>query len=438
MLKIVKLFANRILLIIKIFSLFLIALLTPRFFLLYAPVNKSAPKSNLTKSKFKLGLENISEKNLKKLSHESIGLITNQTGIDQFGNRNIDILLEKGLKIRKIYVPEHGITGNELGGNKIKDTLDKKTQLPIISLYTGDSQFKKFNKKELSDIDTFIFDIQDSGTRHYTYISILYKIMEVASEFDKKVIVLDRPNPLGCIMEGPLVNPEYFSFVSIAPIPLRHALTVGELAKYFNKFRLKKPVKLTIVPMQNYPRTRGLNNNLDMFLSPNIKNINSCHGYSFLGLLGSIKPFDVGINTDSAFQYILLPDSMKIHTFKWYELRNLLASHNIESSLYKYTKQNTGIPYTGLKINITEINNFSSINALLDILNFFKKEGVKFSYIPIFNKLIGTAKFKEYMDGKISKTTFAKEINKELKDFFNKVKELCIYQPLPKIININI
>ena len=125
------------------------------------------------------------------------------------------------------------------------------------------------------------------------------------AEFDKNIVVLDRPNPLGYIMEGPIVSSDNLSFVSIAPIPLRHAMTVGELARYFNKFRLKKPAKLTIVPMKGYSRTRGLNGFWPKPLSPNITNEQSCFGYSFSGLLSEIKTFDVGMNTEKAFQYIL-------------------------------------------------------------------------------------------------------------------------------------
>ncbi len=114
-------------------------------------------------------------------------------------------------------------------------------------------------------------------------------------------------------MEGPLVSSEYLSFISIAPIPLRHAMTIGEIAKYFKKFRIKRPLKLTIIPMQDYNRTEGLKNKLPIFLSPNIQTLDSCFGYSFLCILGEgVRPFDVGVGTDKAFQNLVLPNSKNI------------------------------------------------------------------------------------------------------------------------------
>lgn len=441
----IKIFANRIFSLIKLSVIIFIALITPRFFLFYSPPSKTNEKNKIvelpiTDPKFNLGLENISDKLLKKLYNNGkplkIGLITNQTGIDQSGNRNIDILLKKGLSIKAIYAPEHGFEGISKAGRSIEDTTDEKTKIPIISLYVGDSVFRKFTKNDLKNIDVLIFDIQDSGTRHYTYISILYKMMEVAAEFDKHIIVLDRPNPLGYIMEGPLVNSKNLSFVSIAPIPIRHALTVGELARYFNKYRLKKQAQLTIVPMKGYSRTRGLNGFFPKPLSPNINNLQSCICYSFTGILSEIKLFDVGMNTDKAFQYILLPERINFPLERWYELRKILNVSNIDSILSKFIRSETGEKFIGLKLNIRDINEFSSINTLIKILSFFKDAGIQFNYTKIFNKLSGTEEFHYLIERKITKFKFAQKTNKDLQKFYDQVKDLLIYQPFPKIIEI--
>ncbi len=430
----ILLLTKRIFLMIKIFTVFLLAIFVPRFFILCVPTENSI--STESKLKFKLGLENISEDLIEKLEGKNIGLITNQTGIDHLKRRNIDVLRRKGLKISTIYAPEHGIKGIVNAGDHVHHSVDNKTGIPIVSLYEGDSKFKHFKPDDVKNIDAFIFDIQDCGMRHYTYVSILFRMLQVAGKFNKTMIILDRPNPLGMVMEGPLVEPELHSFVSIAPIPLRHGMTFGELAKYFNKYLIEPQIKdLIIVPMRNFTRDQGLSRNLDIFLSPNIQNIDSLYGYSFLGLLGEIKPFDVGVGTKYAFQCILLPDSLNFEHAKWQELHKILIQRGIESSMCKYTKK-PGQDFTGLKIYIIDINDFSSFNTLLDILKFFKHNGIKFSYAKILDKAVGTTRFKRVLDKTLSKKKFAKIVNCELDEFFNKAKDVLIYEPAPKIVKV--
>src|SRR5207249_6044556 len=143
------------------------------------------------------------------------------------------------------------------------------------------------------ELDCLVFDIQDSGMRHYTYISTLLNTMKIAAEYKKPYIVLDRPNPLGGMMQGPLVQPDLISFISIAPIPLRHGMTIGELAHYFNGHILEKSAILHVIPMHDYNRMNGFAGTFLHQLSPNLLSLQSCYGYSFLGLLGEVEPFDV-------------------------------------------------------------------------------------------------------------------------------------------------
>lgn len=438
MLSFLKSIIQKLYLLLKIVFIFFTIFCIPKFFLLYAPTDKVVLVPKIF-TNFKLGLENIPKKimlHLKfgKNGHPlNIGLITNQTGIDQTGKRNIDILVSQGYNITTLYAPEHGIIGKDLAAHKVENSLDEKTNLPVISLYQGNSRFRKFTEKDLKNIDAFIFDIQDSGMRHYTYISILFKMMEIAAEFNKEIIVLDRPNPLGNVMEGPLVDAEYLSFISIAPIPLRHAMTIGEIAKYFKKFRIAKPVRLTVVPMQDYNRSQGLNDKLPIFLSPNIKSLDSCYGYSFLCILGEgIKPFNVGVGTDKAFQNLVLPNSLEIPLVRWYELRKILPSKNIKTYITACDKD--GQKYSGVKIKIENINEFSAFNCLLDICEFFKNLGIKFTYSNTLNKLVGTDKFKNFLDNKISRIQLTENINNNLQKFYEDTKSLFIYHPFPKIV----
>ena len=210
-------------------------------------------------AEFKFGIENMPEKFISYYVDNkiSIGLITNQTGKDQRGNRTLDLLLKKGFKVSAVFAPEHGIEGKIELERDIKDGLDKKTGIPVISLYKNGTG-KKIDPDMIKHIDAFFFDIQDSGMRHYTYISTLFMLLQSAGQENKRVVVFDRPNPLGKTMEGPLVDPALISFISIASIPLRHGMTVGEFAEYFNNHVLEKRAGLTVIPMKEYDRAYGL------------------------------------------------------------------------------------------------------------------------------------------------------------------------------------
>ena len=193
-------------------------------------------------TQLQLGIETISPTLIQQLQKYKIGLVTNQTGKDQNNNRTIDILHNKKLNITKIFVPEHGLDGTVKAGSAVSNTVDTATKIPVVSLYQKDTG-KIITETILNNTDIIMFAIQDSGMRHYTYISTLLRVMEAAQKYNKKVIVLDRPNPLGARMEGPLVEPDLTSFISIASIPLRHGMTIGELARYFNQHVLEKPIQ---------------------------------------------------------------------------------------------------------------------------------------------------------------------------------------------------
>lgn len=393
-----------------------------------------------TNSNFRLGLENVNEKTLKgiDLKKETFGLITNHTGKDSFGNRNVDLLVKnKCFNIKAIFVPEHGLEGAILAGKNVDNTVDKKTGIKIVSLYRN-GNFKAPDEEDLNGITTLIFDIQDCGMRHYTYVSTLFRVLEVSSFLDKKIMVLDRPNPLGLPMEGPLVEARLISFISVAPIPLRHGMTIGELAIYFNKYFFKNRIQLSVIPMANYNRTTGIKGKLITPLSPNIKSLDSCFGYSFLGLLGEIKPFDVGVGTDKAFQAILLSKKKKFPLKKWMELRKILEGYNIkcDNRLYTHFNAKKNKYFEGQVFRVKDINNFQCINTLLSVLNFFKRSNIRLSFSKAFDKAIGTAKFRDFFEGRLQKDRLVVQINKDLRNFYKKAISCFLYFPAPKIIDI--
>ena len=231
-----------------------------------------------------------SEKYLPILEGKRIGIVTNQTGIIQVSDTKgmmdtldyqihlVDFLLSKNIQVKKIFAPEHGFRGKADAGETVKDGKDTKTGLPIISLY-GDN--KKPYKSQIEDLDIIIYDIQDVGARFYTYISTLHYVMEAAAENNKKVIVFDRPNPNCTMIDGPILEPEYKSFVGMHPVPIVYGMTVAEYAMMINgEHWLKNKVvcDLTIIPLENY--TRDMPYELPIKPSPNLPNALSINLYA--------------------------------------------------------------------------------------------------------------------------------------------------------------
>jgi uncharacterized protein YbbC (DUF1343 family) len=203
--------------------------------------------------KFALGVEVLLKEQKHLIKGKRVGLITNPTGVDQQLNSIVDILYkDPDVNLVALYGPEHGVRGSAQAGEYVPFYIDEKTGLPVYSLY---GPTRKPTPEMLKDIDVLLFDIQDVGTRFYTYIYTMAYAMEAAKENNIPFIVLDRPNPLGGIkVEGPVLDPKYSSFVGMYPIPLRHGMTVGELALLFNK-EFGIGADLTVVKMNGWKRS---------------------------------------------------------------------------------------------------------------------------------------------------------------------------------------
>jgi uncharacterized protein YbbC (DUF1343 family) len=203
------------------------------------------------------GLDVLVANDCALLKGKRVGVVTNHTAIDRQGRHIADLLYEApGVTLSKLFAPEHGIRGTAEAGAQIGSEVDAKTGVPILSLY---GETKKPTPDMLRDLDVLVFDIQDVGTRFYTYISTMSLAMEAAAEQQIPFVVLDRPNPIGgTVVEGPVLAPENRSFVGIHPIALRHGMTIGELARLFNEegwLAGGKKADLTVVRMKNWRRT---------------------------------------------------------------------------------------------------------------------------------------------------------------------------------------
>lgn len=416
----------------RVFFVLLVALFLPQLFIWHA--NQTKEHSVYDSSTFKLGLENITDSFVEEIKADkssNVGLITNQSGIDQAGNRSIDVLLSKGFDIKKIFTPldEVVVTNPKKLQSLVRDN---STGIQIVSLSLNHGL--NTAKKHIKELDVLMFDMQDSGMRYYGYINTLLDAMDCAAKNGKKFVVLDRPNLLGWCMEGSL-NCEGGKCAEI-PVPLRHGMTVGELANYLNKNVLAQPAKLYVVPMKNYSRQANANAPLLCNLSRNITNADSCYGYSFLGLLGQVAPFDTGGAADKAFQCIMLPETMKFPKYKWHELRTVLKDHNIESTLHRYYNGQKKENYVGLRLYIKDINSFSSFNTLLTVLQFFKDSGVSLAFGNSFDHAIGTQKVRSMFEGTVSHRELAGQVNGDLQLFFKKAVSCFLYKPFPKMVQV--
>jgi uncharacterized protein YbbC (DUF1343 family) len=235
--------------------------------------------------------------------------VTNATGISAAGESDIDVLHGRGdLRLTSLFAPEHGLRGDAADGASISSSVDAKTGLPIYSLYGNTDASRRPSAEMLADLDVLLFDIQDVGARYYTFISTMAYAMQATARYRKKLIVLDRPNPIGGVaVEGPVLEPGQESFVGLYPIPQRHGMTVGELAAMFNaEFDIH--ADLTVVPAVGWRRSRYFDQTGLPWVnpSPNIRDLESAILYAGDGLLEATNIAE-GRGTDRPFKNVGAP-----------------------------------------------------------------------------------------------------------------------------------
>lgn len=257
----------------------------------------ASPKPILTGAK-------QSERYMDQLKGKSIGLVVNQTSMIE-DEHLVDFLLKKQMVVKTIFAPEHGFRGEAGAGESIANSKDKKTGIAIVSIY---GKNKKPTAEQLENIDIVVFDIQDVGCRFYTYISTLHYVMEACAENHKKLLILDRPNPNGDYIAGPVLKPAFKSFVGLDPIPVVHGCTIGELARMINGEKwLNKGIQtdLEIIKVGNY--THKMLFDPPIKPSPNLPNQQSIRLYPSLCFFEATS-VSVGRGTEFPFQVLGYPN----------------------------------------------------------------------------------------------------------------------------------
>ncbi|MEZ5016313.1 MAG: DUF1343 domain-containing protein [Flavipsychrobacter sp.] len=238
------------------------------------------------------------EEYLPLLANKKVALLINQTS-EVDGTSLLDTLLSQKINVVKVFVPEHGFRGQAEAGEKVDNTIDSKTKTPIISLY---GKSKKPKEQDLKDVDVLIYDLQDVGTRFYTYISSLQYAMEACAKYNVEFIILDRPNPNGHYIDGPVLEEKYRSFVGMQSIPVVYAMTAGEYAKMLvgeKWFDGAEQLKLAVIPCANYDHSKKYE--LPVSPSPNLRNMAAIYCYPSLCFFeGTVA--SVGRGTDMPFQ----------------------------------------------------------------------------------------------------------------------------------------
>lgn len=246
------------------------------------------------------GAERVN-KYLSLITNKQVAIVGNQTSM--INNVHlVDSLISHKINIIKVFSPEHGFRGNEDAGAYIKDDIDSKTKLPIISLY---GKNKKPSNDDLEDVDIILFDIQDVGVRFYTYISTLHYVMEAAAENNIELIVLDRPNPNGHYIDGPVREENYKSFVGMHPVPIVYGMTIGEYAQMINGEQwISQKCNLKVIKLVGY--NHDSHYDLPIKPSPNLPNSRSINLYPSLCLFEGTN-ISVGRGTNFPFQHFGAP-----------------------------------------------------------------------------------------------------------------------------------
>ncbi len=346
---------------------------------------------------------------------KKVGVVMNQTSLvnDQY---LVDTLLSLKIKVKRIFTPEHGLRGNVDAGKEVRNGVDPHTNLPVISLY---GEQKKPLPEHLADLDVIVFDLQDVGARFYTYISTMHYVMQACAENDKKVIVMDRPNPNGHYVDGPVLELSHKSFVGLHPIPIVHGMTVGELARMINEegwlgddIYSKKQCVLEVIPCKNYDHLRKYD--LPVSPSPNLPNSQSIKLYPSLCLFEGTA-ISVGRGTHFPFQVYGHPSYT---TMSFQFTPRSLPGH---ASKPKYMNQNC------FGKDLRDVNEIGfTLKYLIDAYNAFPDKGKFFN--PYFRKLIGNDQIQKWIEDGKSAELISKSWINEIKEFKEIRKKYLLYE----------
>jgi uncharacterized protein YbbC (DUF1343 family) len=384
----------------------------------------------------KTGLDVLLEKKLKLVKGNRVGIITNTTGVDKTLELNVDVLLKAGINVTGIFAPEHGLRAAAKEGEKVDTYTDARTGLPVYSLYGAN---RKASPEMLKNVDILIYDIQDAGARFYTFISTLLLALEAVKENGKKLLVLDRPNPItGIGVDGNILDMKFSSFVGSSPTPIRHGLTVGELAEYYNHEMPNpgKPIQadLTVVKMEGWFRSKWFEETGLQFIppSPNMPTVDTALAFPGLCFIEGINVSE-GRGTTRPFEWIGAPwiDAEALAD----ELNKLgLPATRFRPTYFSphYSKYK-GELCNGIQTHILDRDKFPACTVGVYVVKTIhdmypdKFQWVKYEKY-FFDLLLGTDKVRLAIDGNKSISDLLAEWKEEIKKFLPIRARYLIYE----------
>ena len=349
------------------------------------------------------------------LKGKKIAIVANQTSVISDRKKTthlVDSLVSLNLNIKKVFAPEHGFRGKADAGESIEDGVDKKTKLPIISLY---GKNKKPTRDQLKGINLVIFDIQDVGARFYTYISTLHYVMEACAELNIPLILLDRQNPNGHYIDGPVLENDHKSFVGMHPVPVVYGMTIGEYGQMINGEKwLRDGVKasLTVIKLKNY--THNSEYILPIKPSPNLPNEKSVNLYPSLCFFEGTN-VSVGRGTDMQFQIYGSPFLNTKSKFSFTPTPNEGAKYPKHAHMISYGEDSRATK------KLTSLNLSWLIKAT-------KQNRTKIFFNTFFTKLAGTTKLQAQLEEKVSEADIKASWQEGLEKFKIVRKKYIIYQ----------
>ncbi len=377
------------------------------------------PKENHPQTQKIICGANQTEKYLNQLRDKNIGIVANHTTtINQ--THLVDSLLAHKIKITAIFAPEHGFRGTADAGEQIKDGKDAKTGIQVYSLY---GKTKKPSQEMLNNIDLMIFDIQDVGARFYTYISTMHYVMEACAENNIPVLILDRPNPNGMVVDGPVLKPEFSSFVGMHPVPVAHGMTIAEYAQMINEEAwLSNGVKcnLSYVPCQNYKHS--MKYSLPINPSPNLPNDRSIELYPSLCLFEATT-LSVGRGTNMQFQIVGHPDLKGLSDFSFTPKPNQGSKDPKHKNTTCY-----GYDFRQKNNEFTETQGQINLSFLLKIYADFPDKTAFFKNPKFFDKLAGGSELRTQIENNKTETEIRASWEPELSEFKTLRKKYLIYE----------
>lgn len=367
---------------------------------------------------------NDTDSYLKLLRGKKVGVVANQTSVIFKEPRAksqeprpythlVDSLVALKINVKAVFAPEHGFRGTADAGEHIKDGKDQKTGIPIVSLY-GDN--KKPKPEQLQGLDILVFDLQDVGARFYTYISTLHYVMEACAEANIPMLILDRPNPNGDYVDGPVMEKEFTSFVGMHPIPVVYGMTIGEYAKMINGENwLKNGVQcqLTVIPIKNYTHQTAYS--LPIKPSPNLPNDTAINLYPSLCFFEGTN-VSIGRGTNKQFQIFGSPYLYKdYYTFKFVPQPNEGAKMPPSKGQLCYGKD----------LSSSEPLHTINLKWLIEAYNHTVDKKIFFN--DFFTKLAGTKKLREQIEQGLNEDEIKATWQRDLKAFKSMRKEYLLY-----------